>query len=247
MVENKVIVVTGAGGGMGEVIVTNLLANGATVVGLDLADDKMKLVNNERFTYETINLLNELDVNNVFSEVYKKHGKIDGLVNAAGIAQNSTPIEDVTLDQWNKINGINSTAVFLTCREATRYMKENKSGSIVNIVSVAAVRPRPGLQAYVASKGAAETFTKALALEVAPFGIRSNVLHPGPADTSMLAQFTAAGESVDLMKEEVFIQSVPLGRLIEPQDIADGVLYLMSDGSRMVTGASLNIDGGRGI
>lgn len=247
MVENKVIVVTGAGGGMGEAIVKTLLKNGAVVIGLDITDDKMKLVDNERFSYETINLLNEQDVKDVFAKVYEKNDKIDGLVNAAGIAQHSASIEDVTLDEWNKINGINSTALFLTCREATRYMKKKNSGSIVNIVSVAACRPRPGLQAYVASKGAAEMFTKALALEVAPFGIRSNVLHPGPAETTMLGKFSKIGEDVDATKEEVFRQSVPLGSLIEPQDIAEGVLYFMSDASKIVTGASLNIDGGRGI
>lgn len=247
MVENKVVIVTGAGGGMGEAIVKTLLENGATVVGLDIVDDKMKAIENEKFSYETVNLLAEQEINDLFTKVYAQYGKIDGLVNAAGIAQASTPIEDVSLDEWNKINGINSTSLFLTCREAVRYMKKNESGSIVNIVSVAAMRPRPGLQSYVASKGAAEMFTKALALEVAPYGIRSNVIHPGPAETAMLGQFSKAGESVDATKEKVFRQSVPLGNLIEPQDIAEGVLYLVSDRSKIVTGTSLNIDGGRGI
>lgn len=117
----------------------------------------------------------------------------------------------------------------------------------MTIASISAVRPRPGLQAYIASKGAAESFTRGLAIELASHQIRVNTIHPGPANTQMLAQFTADGADTEQTKHDVFIQSVPLGRLVDPTDIAGAVNYLLSDAATMVTGTTLHVDGGRGL
>jgi 3-oxoacyl-[acyl-carrier protein] reductase len=126
-------------------------------------------------------------------------------------------------------------------------MKKQGEGVIVNIASISMVRPRPGLNAYIASKGAAVSFSQALAIELAEYGIRVNVVNPGPADTGMLGQFTSKDADIEATKDTIFKKSVPLGRLIQPIDIANSLVYLCSKESAIVTGSVLNVDGGRGI
>ncbi|MCM3709201.1 SDR family NAD(P)-dependent oxidoreductase [Sporosarcina luteola] len=244
---DKVIVVTGAGGGMGKAIVSQLLERGAFVVGIDLSVDSMNGIQQPNFVAKAADVLNEERVSEIFAEVHQEQGKIDGLVNALGIAQAQTPIEEVSLDQWHRLMNINATSLFITCKQAVKYMKPKNKGSIITIASISAVRPRPGLQSYIASKGAAESFSRAMAIELAPHSIRVNTIHPGPADTNMLGQFTGEKGDNSAMKNDVFKQSVPLGELIQPEDIASAVVYLLSDNARMVTGATLHVDGGRGL
>lgn len=245
--KDKVIIVTGAGGGMGKAIVSRLLELGAYIIGIDLSVDKLKSFNDARLELYDANVLDEERIAEIFLEVAEKKGRIDGLVNALGIAQSATPIEDVSLDNWNKLMNINVTSLFISTREAVKYMKANRGGSIVNIASISAVRPRPGLQAYIASKGAAESFSKAMAIELAPYSVRVNTIHPGPADTNMLGQFAAKDSDVRAAKEAIFKKSIPLGELIQPEDIAYAVSYFISDQARLVTGATLHVDGGRGL
>lgn len=245
--QGKVYIVTGAGGGMGSEVSSKLLSEGAKVIGLDILLEGIKSISNENFRKKEANLLDESKVKEVFKQVYEEFGKIDGLVNIAGIAQSSTPIEDVSLDFWNKVIGINATAVFLTCKEAVSYMKKQSGGAIINVGSVSVARPRPGLQSYIASKGAVEAFSRALAIEVAPNNIRVNVLHPGPAETQMLSQFSSEKQRAGGLNMQDFTQSVPLGNLIQPTDIAEAVHYLLSDGAKMVTGTTLHVDGGRSL
>lgn len=245
--EAKVIAVTGAGGGMGKIVVENLLAEGAIVIGLDIHTDSLSSIENKNLHVKNINLLEESSINETFTEIYTDFNQLDGLVNVAGIAQSSKPITEVELSEWHRLVDINATAVFLTNREAVRYMKEKNNGSIINIGSVSVTRPRPGLQSYVASKGAVEAFSKALALETAPFNIRVNVVHPGPADTQMLGQFFSQQASEVALNKDVFSESVPLGRLIRPNDISATVTHLLTDGAQIITGAVIHVDGGRSI
>lgn len=245
--EGKVVVVTGAAGGMGSEVVSKLLAEGAVVFGLDISTKGLDHIHNDRLIKVELNLLDENKIKHVFQSIYKEYGKIDSLVNIAGIAQSSTPIENVSLDEWNRIMGVNATGVFLTCKEAVSYMKKKSSGAIINIGSVSVSRPRPGLQTYIASKGAMEAFSRALAIEVASANIRVNVLHPGPAETKMLPQFSSGGQQEGGLKLDDFKRSVPLGELISPTDIAEAVNYLLSDGAKMVTGIALHVDGGRNL
>ncbi|MFJ7970940.1 SDR family NAD(P)-dependent oxidoreductase [Psychrobacillus sp. NPDC096389] len=245
--EAKVIAVTGAGGGMGKTVVENLLAEGATVVALDINTESLSSIENENLRVKAINLLEENSIQQTFKEIFDEFNKLDGLVNIAGIAQSAKPITEVELSEWHKIIDINATAIFLTSREAVKYMKETKNGSIINVGSVSVTRPRPGLQSYVASKGAVEAFSKALALETAPFNIRVNVLHPGPADTQMLGQFSSAQAGEVELNKDIFAESVPLGRLINPTDISATVTHLLTDGAQIITGAVIHVDGGRSI
>lgn len=244
---NKVIIVTGAGGGMGKVIVSQLLEQGAFVVGIDLSLSSLQTIKHDKFTAKAANILDEQEIADIFFETNNEQGKIDGLVNAIGIAQSQTPIEDVTLEQWTRLMNINATSLFITIKEVVKYMKPKRQGSIVTIASISAVRPRPGLQSYIASKGAAESFSRAMAIELAPYSIRVNTIHPGPTDTSMLGQFAAKNSDVATMKDQVFKQSVPLGELVQPEDISEAVIYLVSDRAKIVTGATLHVDGGRGL
>ncbi|MGE7839769.1 SDR family NAD(P)-dependent oxidoreductase [Lysinibacillus sp. NPDC093712] len=246
-VAQQVIIVTGAGGGMGQAIIQGLLEQGNIVIGIDLSVASLvDLAHESLQTYE-VNVLQEESIQEITKEVFAKYGQIDGLVNALGIAQVATPIEQVTMDDWNRLMDVNVKSLFITTKAVVPYMKERKKGSIVTIASISAVRPRPGLQAYIASKGAAESFTRGLAIELASHQIRVNTIHPGPANTQMLAQFTAEGADEEQTKHDVFIQSVPLGRLVDPTDIAGAVNYLLSDAATMVTGTTLHVDGGRGL
>lgn len=246
VVVSKVIVVTGAGGGMGLQVVQDLLEKGAIVVALDINTDAIGVVEHTNLRVKQVDLLSEDSIQSIFKEINNEFHRIDGLVNIAGIAQAAKSIVDVELTEWHRLIDINATATFLTCKEAIRYMKESKNGSIINIGSVSVTRPRPGLQSYVASKGAVEAFSKALALEAAAYNVRVNVIHPGPADTQMLGQFSSQEGEVVLNKN-VFAESVPLGRLIKPSDISATVIHLLSDGAQIITGSVIHVDGGRNI
>jgi 3-oxoacyl-[acyl-carrier protein] reductase len=243
--ENEVFVVTGARGGMGKETVKRFLEEGAFIVAVDLNVDGVE--ESDRLLPIAADLTNEAAVTSLFTKAYEKFGRIDGLVNIAGIAQAATPIEEVSLADWEKIIRVNATAPFLTCRAVTPYLKKQGCGVIVNIASISMVRPRPGLNAYIASKGAVVSFSQALAIELAEYGIRVNVVNPGPADTNMLGQFSAQNADIETTKETIFKKSVPLGRLIKPIDIANSLVYLCSKEAAIVTGSVLNVDGGRGI
>ncbi|QVY62454.1 SDR family NAD(P)-dependent oxidoreductase [Cytobacillus gottheilii] len=243
--ENEVVVVTGAQGGMGKETVKRFLEEGALVAAVDLNVEGVE--ESERLLPISADLTMEEDVVKVFSAANEKFDRIDGLVNIAGIAQPATPIEEVSLEDWEKIMRVNATAPFLTSRAAVPYMKKQGKGVIVNIASISMVRPRPGLNAYIASKGATVSFSQALAIELADYGIRVNVVNPGPADTNMLGQFTAKDANIEVTKDTVFKNSVPLGRLINPNDIANSLVYLCSKEAAIVTGSIINVDGGRGI
>lgn len=245
--EQQVIIVTGAGGGMGKAIIQEQLEEGNIVVGLDLSVASLTDLAQDALQCFEVNVLQEERVNDICKQVFEKYGRIDGLVNALGIAQAATPIEQVTMDEWNRLMDVNVKTLFITTKAVVSYMKERRKGSIVTIASISAVRPRPGLQAYIASKGAAESFARGMAIELAPFQIRVNTIHPGPADTQMLGQFAAQGADIEQTKQSVFVQSVPLGRLVNPSDIAGAVSYLLSNEASMVTGTTLHVDGGRGL
>ena len=247
-VNNKTILITGAGGGMGKETALLLMEKGANVVGCDRDISALEeMQKKDNFLAVQGDVLDEAVVSDFFKKAKDHFGSIDGLANILGIAQSATPIDEVSFDHYHKLMDINMSSIFLTCREAARYMKPQEAGKIVNIGSVATTRPRPGLQAYVASKGAVETFSKALALELAPHQINVNVLHPGPADTSMLGQFSGEGSNVAEDRKEIFEKSVPLGKLLQPKNIADTVAFLLSEEAEMITGSVLHVDGGRSI
>ncbi|MFS0646050.1 SDR family NAD(P)-dependent oxidoreductase [Siminovitchia sp. 179-K 8D1 HS] len=252
ILQGKTAIVTGAGSGMGKAIAHLFAQQGANVTMADINDEAAKTAAHAAGDHHVqavqADVADVSGVEDLVAQTVAAYGGLDIVVNCAGVPQSFTSVEELTVEQWDVMMNVNAKSIFLTAKYAVPFMKRQKSGSIVNIASIAGIRARPGLHAYCASKGAAIMLTKALALELASEQIRVNAINPGPANTPMIEKFLGEDETE---KEEgiktIFQESVPLGRLIEPEDIAQGALYLASDLSKNVTGEILNIDGGRGI
>ncbi|KZE49314.1 3-ketoacyl-ACP reductase [Brevibacillus parabrevis] len=252
LLQGKTALVTGAASGMGKATAKLFAAEGANVVLADLNKEAAVQVALElpdgRGHAVQVDVADDESVAALIQETVAVFGAPDVLVNCAGVPQAFTPIEELTLEQWDRIMSVNAKSLYLTARHAVPHMKAKARGSIINIASIAGIRARPGLNAYCASKGAAIMLSKALAIELAPYQIRVNVINPGPAETPMLGKFINGDEQeVEAGKKDIFISSVPLGMLIQPEDIAQAALYLASDLSKIVTGEVMNVDGGRGI
>ncbi|MDM5199386.1 SDR family oxidoreductase [Fictibacillus enclensis] len=253
LLEGKTAVVTGAGSGMGKEIAKVFGSQGANVVLADLNEEAARRTASEielkkRVLVVPTNVAQDDSVQDMVRQTTEAFGDAHILINCAGVPQFFTPIEELQLEEWDKIMAVNSKSIFLTTRHLVPLMKQKESGVIINIASIAGERARPGLNAYCASKGAALMLTKALALELAPYGIRVNAINPGPAETPMLGRFLPGdAQKVEEDKKKIFLDSVPMGRLIQPHDIAQAALYLSSDLAKAVTGEVLNVDGGRGV
>jgi 3-oxoacyl-[acyl-carrier protein] reductase len=174
----------------------------------------------------------------------ERFGGLDIVVDNAGAPQPPTPIVDTSEADFDRLMAVNAKAIFLAAKLVVPIMKQRGGGVILNTVSVAAIRPRPGLAAYNASKGAALVLTKSLAIELAPDRIRVNAVCPGPGDTPMLATFVGGDSEAH---RAAFLSSIPLGRLCAPADVANAMVFLASDEAGFITGAVLEVDGGRCI
>jgi 3-oxoacyl-[acyl-carrier protein] reductase len=174
----------------------------------------------------------------------ERFGRLDILVNNAGRPQVPTSIVETDEQEFDRLIGVNAKAIYLAARHAVPVMRRQGGGVILNTVSVAAIRPRPNLAAYNASKGAALTLTKSLAIELAADRIRVNAVCPGPGDTPMLATFVGGDSETH---RAGFLSSIPMGRLCSPRDVAEAMLFLASDEASFITGVVLEVDGGRCI
>ncbi|QNK80754.1 glucose 1-dehydrogenase [Nakamurella sp. PAMC28650] len=251
-VEGKIALITGGARGLGEATSRTLATEGATVILTDVLDEEGMSVAKEineaggKAEYLHQDVTDEARWNEITGEIVEKYGRIDVVVNNAGIVVDAT-VEDTTLEDWRRVNSINSEAVFLGTRAAIAVMKNQTpiGGSIVNISSIAGLVGIENLAAYNASKGAVRMFSKSAALHVAKSGykIRVNSVHPSYTWTPMV-QFL--GDNTG--DRDGFFDALgamhPLGRPGVPMDIAWGVLYLASDESTWVTGSELVIDGG---
>lgn len=242
------MVVTGAGAGMGAATAELFAERGASVVAVDL-DDEAAAETVERIESAggtaravTADVSDADDVERFVEETVDRFGRIDVLHNNAGIPQRSTPVEDVAESTWDRVQDVNLKSAFLGAKYAVPHMKAQGEGVILNTASTAGIRPRTGLSAYAASKGGMITLTKQLAYELAEDGIRVNAICPVATDTDMLPEFAAGDLSVEGMAD-----TIPLGRLAEPQDIAHAASFLASDEASMVTGTALEVDGGRDL
>ncbi|QFU84549.1 SDR family oxidoreductase [Natronorubrum aibiense] len=250
MLDNKTAVITGAGSGMGRATARLFAERGARVAVVDLDDDAaIETVSNIEDTVSentavaiTADVSDPADVESFIEQTIEEFGSIDILHNNAGIPQESTPIEDVTEQTWDRIQDVNLKSAFLGAKYAVPHMREQGEGVILNTASTAGIRPRTGLSAYAASKGGMITLTKQLAHELAEDGIRVNAICPVATDTDMLPEFAGNNLSVDSMAK-----TIPLGRLAKPEDTASAAAFLASDEASMVTGTVLEVDGGRDI
>jgi len=240
--ENKVAIISGGSRGMGAFEAALFVQEGAKVIIGDVRDeegrDLAKHIGSNA-VYMHLDVTSERDWAAVVKEATDRYGKLDILVNNAGVSARGT-IEETSVDDWDRVMGINSKGVFLGTRAAIPDMRKSGGGSIINISSqLGLVGMAESSPQYQSSKGAVRIFTKSTAIQYAPEGIRVNSVHPGPIVTPM----TEARRS-DSVVQQVMVSRIPLGRYGESKDVAYGVLYLASDEASFVTGSELVIDGG---
>jgi 3-oxoacyl-[acyl-carrier protein] reductase len=249
---DKVAIITGASSGIGRASAIMFAREGARVVVADIDDAggeetalTIRASGGEAIFVHT-DVSKATDAENLIKVTKDKFGKINTLFNNAGIPQRTVPLEEVDEALWDRIYAVNVKSIFLITKCAAPVIKGSSGGAIINTASISGVRPRPGNIVYASSKAAVIHLTKALALELAPYKTRVNCINPVAADTPMLNLFFPAGVNVDQARKAT-IDTIPLGRLTTPEDVAYAALYLASDESAMLTGACLNVDGGRGI
>ena len=242
--QNKVAIITGAAGGMGAAEAKLFAEHGANVMATDIQGEKLALwVEDAKKSGLSIeHLAHDVTSQNDWQKVIDKtlaiYGRIDILINNAGIFPAGATTENTTKELWDKVIAINLTGPFLGCQLCIPHMKKASGGSIVNISSIAGLVGGNG-PAYTASKGGLRLLTKDLAVELAPYRIRVNSIHPGGVLTPMTEDIVNMDGGKELMKN-----MCPLGRIGNAMEIAYGALYLASDESTYTTGAELVIDGG---
>ncbi|MBI1353714.1 MAG: glucose 1-dehydrogenase [Acidobacteria bacterium] len=248
--QGKTVIVTGGALGIGRSSCLLLAKEGAKVAVTDLREAEGREVVEEiekaggTAAFWRLDITKEPDVERVFREVREKFGSIDALVNNAGIAGVNKPTHEITVEEWRALMDVNVTGVFLCTKYAIGYLKEAGGGSIVNMSSIYGIIGAADLPPYHASKGAVRLMTKNDALIYAPDKIRVNSIHPGYIWTPLvagLADGTPEGEAA--LKADLDSRH-PIGHVGEPDDIGWGVVYLVSDESKFMTGAELVIDGG---
>ena len=243
--QDKIAIVTGAGSGFGAGIARKFAAEGARVVVADLNGDAARAVAEHiGGTPVTANVATEDGIRAMTEAALNLGGRVDILVNNAGVTHLPSPMEDVSEADFDRILSVNCKAIFLAARTIVPLMKAQKSGAIVNIASTAGVSPRPRLSWYNASKGWVITATRAMAVELAPFGIRVNALNPVAGETPLLASFM--GEDTPEMRAK-FLSTIPIGRFSTPEDLGNAACFLASDEASMITGVAMEVDGGRCI
>ena len=241
--ENKTTLVTGASKGMGESEAHLFASQGANVVLCDVdereGEKTVKSITESGGTAEFMqcDVTNESDWERVINATTNKFGSLDVLVNNAGLSSGSTE-DHLSSEWWHKIMDVNATGVFLGTKIAAEIMKEQQSGSIINISSIMGfVGGENGHPAYHASKGAVRIFSKAMAVKYGPYGVRVNSVHPG-----FMPPMSSSYRSPSIQAEN--IKRTPLRRTGEVIEVAYGVLFLASDESSFITGTELVIDGG---
>lgn len=241
--KGKVAIVTGGASGFGEGIVRRFAAEGAKVVIADLNDAEKIAKEVDGLAVKT-DVSKSADVKALADAASARFGDIDILVNNAGIGHKPQALDTIDEGMFDRILAVNAKSVFLTAQAIVPRMKARKTGAILNIASTGGVSPRPNLTWYNASKGWMITATRAMAVELAPFGIRVNAINPVAGETPLLSTFM--GQDTPEIRAK-FLASIPIGRFSTPEDIANTALFLCSDEASMITGVALEVDGGRCI
>lgn len=242
--EGKLAFVTGAGGGIGQAVIAELLDAGAKVVATDR--ELPKLTPHPQLHLRAMDVTDASAVNTLVAEVERTFGPIDLGISLAGVLATGLVTETSDAD-WMRVFSVNTDGVFHITRAWARVMGPRGAGAIVAVSSNAAGVPRYGMAAYAASKAATTMYMRCLGLELAPLGIRCNIVAPGSTRTPMQTGMwsDAQGEArVIAGFAEQFKTGIPLGKIAEPQDIAAAVMFLLSDQAGHVTMADLYVDGG---
>ncbi len=243
--QNKVAVITGAGSGFGAGIAKRFAAEGARVIVADVNDEGGNSVVSEigeaaRFVHTDVRRGTE--VGNMMQAALDAFGRLDILVNNAGYRHRVGPVDSVSEEEFDRCFDVNVKSIYHGVVNVLPVFRSQGGGVILNIASTGGTRPRPSITWYNASKGAAVIATKSLARELAPEGIRVCAINPSAALTGML--YMHEGEDTP-ERTELLLSTVPLGRLNEPEDVANAALFLVSDEASFVTGVCLDVDGGQ--
>lgn len=245
--EGKTAIVTGGASGFGAGIVRKFTAEGTRVMIADINGDAAAALATDigdLAVAQTVDVADGQSVDAMAAAALDRLGRVDILVNNAGVTHLPTPMEDVSEDDFDRVYRVNMKSIYLTARALVPHMKSRGRGAILNVASTAGLSPRPKLNWYNASKGWVITASRAMAVELAPEGIRVNALAPVAGETPLLKSFM--GEDTPEMRAK-FLSTIPLGRFSQPEDMGNAACYLCSDEASMITGVVMEVDGGRCI
>ena len=249
--QDRVAIITGAGGGFGEGIAKHFAELGAKVVVADLRAEAAQQVaaaieaGGGLAIAVHVDVTQDASVADMVAAAVKRFGRLDILVNNAGTTHKNQPMLETDEKTFDRVYATNVKSIYLGARHAVPLFRQQGGGVIINIASTAGLRPRPGLSWYAGTKGAAITLTKAMAVELAPDKIRVNAINPVMGETGLLADFLPGADSEEVRRK--IIATIPLGRLSKPIDIAKATAFLASDEADFITGVALEVDGGRCI
>ena len=237
----KVVLIVGAAGGIGKAVVKKMASANLHFVLADQNQRKLDLTNinpgEASVDFEVLDLTNKENIQDLVCKIDKSHGRLDAIVNAAGVCE-FIGFQDISEESWDHLFNVNLKGPFFLCQAAASIMMRQQTGNIINIASIAGENNAvyAGLH-YSASKSGLITMSKVLAKVLAPYNIRVNVISPGPVNTEMLNCWT------DEMRT-TFTAGIPLGRFAEPEDIANAVIFLVGSDSNYITGQVLRLNGG---
>ncbi|KAJ7700475.1 hypothetical protein B0H17DRAFT_925462 [Mycena rosella] len=245
--QGKVAIVTGGGSGFGAAIARRFGEEGVKVIVTDInveGGEKVAAQNPANLVFQRMDVTQESDWKAIVDLAFSKFGGLDVLVNNAGTSYRNKPTIEVTDDEWEHVFKVNVKSIFLSGKVVLpRLIEQGKGGSMINISSTGATRPRPGLVWYNASKGAVTNATKGLAAEYGPHNIRVNSVAPLLSGTGLFSMFTGMEDTPE--SRQKFVGNVPLGRLTEVDDVANMCLYLASDEGSFINGTEMMVDGGK--
>ena len=243
---NKVALVTGAANGFGAEIAKRYVNEGAMVVLADInyegAKQLAEQLGNNALAVKC-NVTDGEDVREAVNQCASHFGVPDIVINNAGTTHKNQPLLDVDEATFDRVYAVNVKSIFHMVHAVVPLMRERGSGSIINVGSVAGIRPRPGLTWYNSSKGAVNLLSKSLAVELGPDGIRVNNICPVMGETGLLEDFMGVPDTPE--NRAKFVATVPLGRLAKPSDVAEVAVFLGTDGASFLNGVELPVDGGR--
>lgn len=247
----QVAIITGGGSGFGEAIAHTFSSEGAKVVIADrntAAAERvaaaLRATGGEALAV-TMDVTLSADFARLVDETRQRFGRIDVMVNNAGISHANQPMLSVSEAEFDRLYQVNVKSIYLSAMHCVPVFRRQGGGSFINIGSTAGVRPRPGLSWYNGTKGAVVLLTKSLAVELAPDKIRANCINPAIAETPLLTTFMGAPDTPE--NRTRFLSSIPLGRLCQPADVANAALFFADPAASFVTGSCLEVDGGRCI
>jgi len=249
--QDRVAIVTGGGSGFGESIAHAFAREGARLVVADIDGPSGTRVAEALVAAGTEAIFSRVDValstemERVVADTLSRFGRIDVMVNNAGMSHPNQPMLSVTEAFFDRLFQVNVKSLYLSAVHCVPVFRRQRSGCFINIGSTAAVRPRPGLSWYNGTKGAVVALTKSMAVELAPDNIRVNCINPALAETPLLTTFMGVDDTPE--NRARFLASIPLGRLCRPADVANAALFLADPASEFVTGVCLEVDGGRCI